>query len=80
MPYTGSFEGVLPAGEVLVVENDPPSNATGVYLTPENYAPLETRLISDENRGHPEYDSYAISISFESLHRNFELLDSPEIP
>ncbi len=75
-PYTGSFEGVLPKGEVLIVEFDPPPNATGVYLQPVNYAPLEMRLISTEDRSHPKYDSYAISLTFESLAKDFELLRS----
>ncbi len=78
MPYTGSFQGILPAGEVLMVEHDPPPSATGALLQPENYALLESRLIPEADRAHPKYDSFAISISLESLHRNFELLDDPD--
>lgn len=78
MPYTGSFQGMLPRGEILVVEQDPPPQATGVYLQPENYAALETRLIPQEDRTHPKYDSFAISATFESLEQDFDQLDSSE--
>ncbi len=78
MPFTGSFQGVLPKGEILVVEYDPPPRANGVYLQPENFEALETRLIPHEDRTHPKYDSFAISATFDSLEQDFERLNNSE--
>jgi hypothetical protein len=61
-PYTGGFSGVLPAGSVVIVLDDPPPIATAVGCRPEAYAELEALLVPASDRSEPRYDSYSLSI------------------
>ena len=73
-PCTGGTEGLLPAGEVFSIANDPPPGATGVYADPEKYAELELLLVRQEDRNHPKYRGFYLSISLTDIEAHCELL------
>ncbi|MCG8588689.1 MAG: hypothetical protein MJE66_05305 [Proteobacteria bacterium] len=73
-PFTLGFDGVLPQGEVVAVDMDPPAWAGGVYLVPERTSHFEEQFVPQRDRDHEDYSSYAIAVSFEDLERDFEPL------
>ncbi len=73
-PSSGGFKAVLPRGEIVIVENDPPRDAKAVYTVPERYEALEQLLVPTEDRNSKTYGSYTLVIRFEQLTEAFELL------
>ncbi len=73
-PSSGGFLAVLPRGEVVVVEHDPPAKARGVYAIPQRYEELEPALVPERDRMSDAYGSYALTISFDQLNEDFEQL------
>lgn len=73
-PFTGGFEGVLPRGTVITVDNDPPMGARAVYCIPDNYEELERLLVSQEDRDASHYSGYALVISLADFGEAFVLL------
>lgn len=47
-PYSTGHQGVVPAGEVIVLDPDPPPGATAIAATPERYDLLEPWLVGGE--------------------------------
>ena len=73
-PYTGGLEGVVPAGEVLVVTVDPPPSATGADLVPERYDALLVRFIPPEERSAPTFGGYSLCLMFDQIGANCRLV------
>lgn len=49
-PFTGGYDRVLRAGEVLTILNDPPEGATAVYCEPDDYQRLHREFIPFSDR------------------------------
>ena len=73
-PCSGGFEGSIPAGEILIVDQDPPAFAKGVYLVPGRYKDFERLFVPESDRADPAYSGYAISCSFESVSSDLETI------
>lgn len=76
-PGSGDFEGVLPEGEIVIVEMDPPSHAIAVYALPKRYTEMASVLIPRRDLESPQYGSYALVIPYDSLRYDFEPVDNP---
>jgi len=74
-PASGGFAGVLPAGETLLVDQEPPAQATGAWLVPERYEHFESIYVPERDRKDPAYSDYALSISFDEVARHFDVLE-----
>jgi hypothetical protein len=61
-PATGGGHGVLPAGEIFTIDNNPPPNATAVYCIPVNYEALHSHFVVDSERTDPKYRGYYLSV------------------
>jgi hypothetical protein len=73
-PFSGGFEAVLPANEVLVLDNDPPPNARGMWLVPERYDHFEAMFVPSRDRSHDGYGGYAVAIGYEQVGSDVEVL------
>ena len=74
-PYTGGYERVFPQGEVLVIANDPPPEATAVCADPVNYRALHATMVPLSDRWRFwVYRGYYLSVSIDRLTRDFDLL------
>jgi len=71
-PSSGGFKATLPSGEIVIVENDPPPHAKGVYAVPQRYEALEQLLVPADDLKSRAYGSYALVISFDQLAQDFE--------
>jgi len=60
-PQPGSY-GVLPAGEIFTIDNNPPPNATAVYCFPDNYEALHSHFVVDSERTDPKYRGYYLTV------------------
>ena len=79
-PASGGFTGTLPAGETLLVDQEPPARAIGAWLVPERYEHFESIFVSESIRKHPEYSDYAIAISFDEVAQHFVVLEEEADP
>ena len=68
-----SLEAVLPAGEVLEIEEQPP-DSEWIFAQPVRYNELETALVPPEYRDTPYYGGYGIVVDPRSLLADFELI------
>lgn len=72
-PFTGGYDRVLPAGEILVVANDPPAGATAVYCDPARYRALHARMVPWRDRLNLLfYRGYYLCVPIETLRTEFE--------
>ena len=71
-PSSNRFRAVLPRGEIVSLEYDPPSLATSVYAMPRRYNALERMLVPAADRSSDAYGGYALVISLEQLAHDFE--------
>lgn len=67
-----SLEAVLPAGEVVEIEESPDDE--WVFAQPARYTELESVLIPLEYRDSPYYVAYGIVVDPASLMTDFELI------
>lgn len=65
-PYTTGHQGLVPTGEVLVVDPDPPPAATVISAAPERYALLEPWLAGDAASVR-KYQGYTLIVDLEQL-------------
>jgi len=61
-PFTGGYNVVLPAGEVVEIDHDPVPGATAVGCTPIRYAELEVAFIPAKDRKADNYGGYSLTI------------------
>ena len=73
-PFTGGHEVVLPAGEIIMILNNPPATATAVYCKPERYDDLHEQFIPEEDRTAEKYSGYSLVIDLGVIRRDMELL------
>ena len=73
-PFTGSGQGILPEGAVLVVAVDPPPGATALSCDPEDPARLEAEFVTAVDRNHPKYAGFSLVVPLDTLDRDFERL------
>lgn len=73
-PFTGGHEGVLPAGEIFTIAIDPPESATAAYCDPARYDELHARFVPPEDREHPKYSGYSLSITLSDIRERAEFL------
>jgi hypothetical protein len=71
-PSSKRFRTVLPRGEIVSLEYDPPSLATSVYAVPRRYNALERMLVPASDRSSVAYGGYALVIPLEQLAHDFE--------
>ena len=72
-PFTGGYERVLPAGEIVVIANDPPAGATAVYAEPENYRRLHAVMVPLSDRlQFWVYRGYYLALRLAQLESDFE--------
>lgn len=71
-PFTGGSSGVLPAGELVEVLDDPVPGFPAVGCRPVRYEALHTRFVSEEDRAAPKYSGYYLVIALEDLVERFE--------
>jgi len=60
-PYGGGFDCILPAGTILVAENDAVLWAEGFAVVPINYNELEKQLVPEADRTAKKYGGYCFS-------------------
>jgi hypothetical protein len=73
-PFTGGGRGNLLAGTVLVIDDDPMPQATGVACVPENYVEVEQYLVPEEDRKAERYSNFYLVLKFERLEEECDLL------
>lgn len=73
-PCSGGFHGTIPAGEILIVDQEPPASARGTYFVPARYKDFEHQFVSDRDRSDPKYSGYAIACSFDDIDSYLELV------
>jgi hypothetical protein len=73
-PCSGGFERILPAGEILIVHQEPPDFAKGVYLVPARYKDFELLFVPERDRADPVYSGYAVVCSFERIGSDLEAI------
>ena len=76
-PYSTGFEGVLPAGEILVGGQKP--GRRGMWLVPERYKHFEQLLVPEQARQNPEYGGYAVSFVFSQIGKDYEIVDEKTV-
>jgi hypothetical protein len=69
-PFTGGYSVVVPAGEILVVPEDPPSFATGVALVPERYDHFLQVFVPPEDRNAEKFGGYSLAVPFDDLQKS----------
>lgn len=72
--FTGGHEVVLPAGEIFTIAIDPPESATAASCDPARYDELHARFVPPEDREHPKYSNYSLSIDLSDIRERAELL------
>jgi hypothetical protein len=73
-PSTGGFEATLPAGEILIVRDEPPDFAKGITLVPARYSEWERLVVPENERAHAAYTGYAVVCSFDRVDSDLELV------
>src|SRR5690348_908823 len=66
-PFTGGYEKVIPAGLKFVIALDPPDSASSVVADAEPFSEWEELLVEADDRAHPKYNGYYLSIPFENV-------------
>ena len=66
-PFTGGGTGVLPAGTVFVVEDDPRPTATAVACKPENTSAIEALLVPEKERSDKKYGGFHLSMKLDVI-------------
>ena len=61
-PFTGGFEGTIPAGTIVVARYDQHPTAPAFNAIPEDYEGLEEMLIPSAERSHGKYDGYSLTL------------------
>jgi hypothetical protein len=72
-PVSSGFKCILPGGERIVITNNPPPGAQGVWASPLSYKKLERQLVPEDKLNSPAYGDYGISVAFFQLAKFFEL-------
>ena len=72
-PISSGFDCTLPANTKIVITNNPPPGAQGVWALPLNYKELEARLVPEDKLHSPAYGDYGISVALFQLSKFFEL-------
>ena len=75
-PASSGFKCTLPANTHIVITNNPPRGAQGVWALPLCYKTLERRLVPEDKLNSPSYSDYVISVALFQLSRFFVLEDS----
>jgi hypothetical protein len=70
-PSSGGSDSTLPAGETVVIDDDPLPESTAVYATPERYGALEGRLVPQSDLSDPAYNFYTLIVPLDSLANDF---------
>ena len=74
-PYSTGFDGVFPAGEILICDQRP--GPKGMWLVPERYQHFEKFFVPEKDRLNPDYGGYAIGCSFNQVGSDYEIINSP---
>jgi hypothetical protein len=75
-PFSGGFEGVFPANEFLVLDNEPPPGTKGMWLVPERYQHFEAVFVPSRDREHEAYGGYAVAIEYTQVGADVEVLSA----
>lgn len=76
---SSGFKCTLPANTRIVVTNNPPLGAEGVWALPLNYKALEQQLVPRDKLSSPSYGDYGVSIALFQLSKFFVLEHSVPI-
>lgn len=68
---------MLPAGETLLVDQEPPAQAKGAWLVPDRYQHFESIFVPERDRKDPAYSGYAVAITFEEASMHFDIVEEP---
>ena len=74
-PASSGFKCTLPANTRIVITNNPPLGAQGVWALPLNYKALEQQLVPKDKLNSPSYGDYGVSIALFQLSKFFVLED-----
>jgi hypothetical protein len=66
-PFTGGNDAVLPAGTILIANQDQSPRAPGFSCVPEDYAGLEPDLVPELDRSGGKYASYSLSFVLDDI-------------
>jgi hypothetical protein len=74
-PYTGGGEGLLKAGDQVLVDVEPFfSQPIGVYAKPVDYVAIEARMVPGEVRRAAKYSGYYLFLKTVELASSFRLI------
>jgi hypothetical protein len=79
-PATGSFETVLPAETVVVVNNGRRPGFPGFGCRPERYEELEASLVPEEERSEEKYRGYYFVFNLADIGDSLRRLPALEPP
>ncbi len=80
-PYTGGGDGILHAGDRVLVSDDPTyRRPVVVYAKAVDYARLEERMVSESDRSSTKYVGFYFCLSTADLSRNFRLVHEEPTP
>ena len=76
-PYTLSFECVIPAGTILVVDCDPVAGATGFGCVPEDYEGFEQQHVPDREAW--RYGGYSFVMDLDDIGKRLEKINAKKV-
>lgn len=77
-PFTAGVPCTLPAGTILIADQDQIRTAPGFACLPEAYGDLEPVLVPAEDRAHPKYNGYYLVLLADQIGEWLEPLSSSE--
>ncbi len=75
-PFTGSSSGVLPAGELVEVIDDPVPGFPATGCRSVRYEELHAIFVQESDRRAPKYSGYYLVIALKDLAESFERIDA----
>lgn len=73
-PFSTHFTGLIPAGEVLLLDYEPDPKLGGVHLVPERRDYYEEIFVDQKTRETTPYSHYSLPFSWRELERDFEVV------
>lgn len=80
-PYTGGGEGILHAGDRVLVSHDALyPQPVAVYAKAVDYARVEERMVPESDRSNKQYDGFYFCLRTADLSRIFRLVHEESTP